>query len=75
MTEGILHGPYYQWTRKVNGKTVNISLDPESAKTVKEWIQNNRGLCKATSADRENLIGTIAVQNEFEKHLTKTFLK
>jgi len=45
-TEGILHGPYYQWTRKVNGKTVNISLDPESADTVKEWIRNNRELRK-----------------------------
>lgn len=45
-TKGILHGPYYQWTRKVNGKTVNISLDPESADTVKEWIRNNRELRK-----------------------------
>jgi hypothetical protein len=45
-TDGILHGPYYQWTRKVNGKTVNINLDPELAETVKEWIQNNRGLRK-----------------------------
>jgi hypothetical protein len=46
VTEGILHGPYYQWTRKINGKTVNISLDPQSAKTVNEWIQNNRKLRK-----------------------------
>ncbi len=46
MTKGILHGPYYQWTRKVNGKTVNINLDIESAKKVREWIQNNRRLRK-----------------------------
>lgn len=46
VTEGILHGPYYQWTRKISGTTVNINLDPESAKQVKEWIQNNRNLRK-----------------------------
>lgn len=46
MTEGILHGPYYQWTRKVSGKTVNINLDIESAKKVKNWIQNERNLRK-----------------------------
>jgi len=42
--ENRLHGPYYQWTRKVGGKTVNINLDPQSATRVKEWIQNNRKL-------------------------------
>jgi hypothetical protein len=46
VTEGTLHGPYYQWTRKVNGKTVNINLDIASSKKVKEWIQNNRNLRK-----------------------------
>jgi Family of unknown function (DUF6788) len=46
MTESILHGPYYQWTRKVSGKTVNINLDFVSAKKVKEWIQNDRNLRK-----------------------------
>lgn len=46
LIEGLLHGPYYQWTRKVSGKTVNINLDPASAKRVKEWIQNNRKLPK-----------------------------
>jgi len=46
VTEGRLHGPYDQWTRKLSGKTVNLNLDPESAKLVKEWIQNNRKLRK-----------------------------
>ena len=44
MTQGLLHGPYEQWTRKVSGKTVNVNLGPESAPTVREWIQNNREL-------------------------------
>jgi hypothetical protein len=42
--EGLLHGPYYQWTRKVGGKTINLNLDPQSAHLVKQWIQNNRRL-------------------------------
>jgi hypothetical protein len=46
VTEGILHGPYYQWTRKLNGKTVNINLDLEAAKMVQEWIENSRKLRK-----------------------------
>lgn len=44
MTQGQLHGPYEQWTRKVSGKTVNVNLNPESAPTVREWIDNNRKL-------------------------------
>ena len=46
VTEGILHGPYLQWTRKIGGKTVNINLEPEAAKLVKDWIRNNRMLRK-----------------------------
>jgi hypothetical protein len=44
VTQGLLHGPYHQWTRKVRGKTVNINLDPTVAQQVQEWIQNNRKL-------------------------------
>jgi hypothetical protein len=36
--------PYYQWTRKIKGKTVNINLDKEAAAIVQEWIQNSRKL-------------------------------
>jgi hypothetical protein len=46
VTEGCLHGPYYQWTRKLSGKTVNLNLNPASAQTVQEWIHNNRQLRK-----------------------------
>ena len=46
VTEGILHGPYYQWTRKVSGKTVNINLDTDTATKVKDWIRNDRNLRK-----------------------------
>lgn len=39
-----LHGPYYQWTRKVRGKTVTLRVTPAQAKLVQEWIDNGRRL-------------------------------
>jgi hypothetical protein len=36
------HGPYYQWTAKVNGKTVTRRLTPEQAGLYQEWIANDR---------------------------------
>lgn len=38
----ILHGPYYKWTRKVAGKTVNATLTPEQAAHLKDWNRNMR---------------------------------
>jgi hypothetical protein len=37
-----LHGPYYQWTGKVNGKTVNRRLSEDEATLYTEWIANDR---------------------------------
>jgi hypothetical protein len=39
-----LHGPYYQWTAKENGKTVTRRLSPAEAELYKEWIDNDRQL-------------------------------
>jgi len=39
-----LHGPYYQWTRKIEGKTATTRVDKEQAKLLSEWIQNGRRL-------------------------------
>ncbi len=36
------HGPYWQWTRKVDGKTVTRRLTPTEAKLYREWIDNDR---------------------------------
>ncbi len=36
------HGPYYQWTTKVAGKTVTRRLSATEAKLYKEWIDNDR---------------------------------
>jgi hypothetical protein len=36
------HGPYYQWTAKVDGKTVTRRLSVQEAKLYQEWITNDR---------------------------------
>jgi len=38
------HGPYYQWTAKLNGKTVNRRLTPRQAQLYQQWIDNDRRL-------------------------------
>lgn len=38
----VLHGPYYQWTRKVKGKTVTVRLTAEQARLMLKWIANGR---------------------------------
>lgn len=38
------HGPYYQWTRKVGGKTVTRRLTPPQANLYQEWISSRRAL-------------------------------
>ena len=37
-----LHGPYWHWTAKVNGKTVNRRLRPREAELYTHWISNDR---------------------------------
>jgi hypothetical protein len=38
------HGPYLQWTAKIDGKTVNRRLSPKEAELYREWIANDRRL-------------------------------
>lgn len=38
------HGPYWQWTAKVDGKTVNRRLSAREAQLYQEWIGNDRKL-------------------------------
>ncbi|HMK63558.1 MAG TPA: DUF6788 family protein [Acidimicrobiales bacterium] len=37
-----LHGPYWHWSTKVNGKTVNRRLSAREAELYTEWIDNDR---------------------------------
>lgn len=39
-----LHGPYWQWTRKVEGKTVTVRLSDVQAKLLRRWLANARYL-------------------------------
>jgi len=39
-----LHGPYYNWTRKVKGKTVTVRVTEEQARLLNQWIANARRL-------------------------------
>jgi hypothetical protein len=39
-----LHGPYYQWTYKVAGKTRTVRLSAEQARLCQEWLRNHRRL-------------------------------
>ncbi len=39
-----LHGPYYQWSHKVAGKTVSVRLSEDQARRAKEWAQNYKQL-------------------------------
>ena len=37
-----LHGPYWHWSAKVNGKTVNRRLSAHEAELYTAWIDNDR---------------------------------
>ena len=43
-TPPILHGPYYQWTYRVRGKTITKRLNEAQAAQCAVWIQNYRKL-------------------------------
>jgi hypothetical protein len=44
------HGPYYQHTRKVAGKTITSRLTPEQAERYREQITNRRRLDEIITA-------------------------
>lgn len=56
-----LHGPYYQWTRKVRGKTVTVRLTQNQARWLGQWIANSRRL-DAIRAQMESLSMQITEQ-------------
>src|SRR5665213_4259867 len=48
------HGPYYQWTRKVNGKTVTRRLSTEQMERYRDWFDNAKRI-RALASDLEDL--------------------
>lgn len=43
---GQRHGPYYEWTRKLRGKTATVRLTAVQARLYQDWIENRRKLKK-----------------------------
>ena len=39
-----LHGPYYQWTAKIEGKTKTLRIKPEEVDLFRAWIARGRRL-------------------------------
>lgn len=58
-----LHGPYHQWTRKIDGKTVTRWLSTEEAERYGPWFANARRL-RELLTELEGLSLRIAERNE-----------
>ena len=58
-----LHGPYYQWTRKIDGKTVTRVLSPEQVQRYQDWFTNAQR-ARQLLAELETLSLAIAEHNE-----------
>src|SRR6516164_6962152 len=55
------HGPYFEWTYKVKGKTVNVKLSPEAAPLYQAATKQHRQL-KAALSKMERLSRTALAQ-------------
>lgn len=49
-----LHGPFWSWTRKINGKTVTRRLTDTQLRDYQPWFDNARHL-RTLTAELENL--------------------
>jgi len=54
-----LHGPYWQWTAKVAGKTVTRRLTGTEAALYADWIANDRQLRRLVAEMRQAAAGAI----------------
>jgi hypothetical protein len=43
------HGPYWQWTRKLAGKTITRRLTPDQIERYRPWIDNDRRIRELTA--------------------------
>ncbi|HLB88525.1 MAG TPA: DUF6788 family protein [Terriglobales bacterium] len=55
------HGPYFEWTYKVKGKTVNVKLSPQAAPLYQAATKQNRKL-KVALARMQRLSRTALAQ-------------
>ncbi|MBI4372054.1 MAG: hypothetical protein HY552_07130 [Elusimicrobia bacterium] len=47
------HGPYFQWTWKVKGKTVSVRLTAQQAKLMSGYVLNDRRLRRVVDEMRD----------------------
>lgn len=57
-------GPYYQWTRKIKGRTVNVNLAAGQAKAYGAAIEQHRKMEKILDRMRELSLALLAVTTE-----------
>ena len=43
------HGPYYQWTRKLRGKTESLWIPKELVRQVEEWMSAGEGVVEGVT--------------------------
>src|SRR5215472_11150002 len=48
-----LHGPYWQWSRSIAGRTVSRHLSEPQARLYQEWVANRRRLTSIISEIEE----------------------
>lgn len=58
-----LHGPYHQWTRKIDGKTVSVNLTDEQTARYGPWFANAQAL-RAAINELEGLSLRVAQRAE-----------
>ncbi len=62
-----LHGPYYQWTYKVAGKTRTLRLSAQQARLCRRWVRDHKRLKnllrrmeKVSLTETDRLLGAIS---------------
>ena len=65
----VLHGPYWQWTRKTGGKTITRLVPDEQLDDYRQWLDNDRRL-RALVVELEALTLAIADAGQRDKRRT-----
>lgn len=58
------HGPYWQWTRKVSGKTITRRLSAEQTERYRPWIDNDRRLRQLVARLEQIAIDCVEAQHK-----------
>ena len=70
----VLHGPYWQWTRKIAGKTITRIVPDEQLDDYRQWLDNDRRL-RELVAELEALTLAIADTHPGQRKPPRKHLK